>query len=83
MVAFLAEMTNNTLSGFAAAAKESGSAVLGEVKRKIVGGSVEAATEVTSQSISSLGQGIGTQWIKNLLGRSEWTLPCVGVKVVI
>lgn len=25
--------------------------------------------------------GIGTGWLMSLLGRSEWTLPCVDVKV--
>ena len=83
VAAFLAELANHTLSGLAVAAKESGSAMLNDVKRKIVGGSVQVATEAGSQTISSLGHGIGTQWLKNLLGRSEWTLPCVGVKVVI
>lgn len=83
MAAFLAEITNHTLSGLATAARESGSAILGEVKRKLVGGSAQVATEAGSQSISSLGSGIGTHWLKNLLGRSEWTLPCVGVKVAI
>jgi hypothetical protein len=32
---------------------------------------------------SSLGQGVGATWLRNLVGRSEWTLPCVGVKVVL
>jgi Bladder cancer-related protein BC10 len=90
--AFLAEITNHTLSGLAAAVKETGAAILGEAKRKIVG-SGSISTEIVEtdavlrNSISSLGletgNGIGTQWLKSLLGRSEWTLPCVGVKVVI
>jgi hypothetical protein len=32
---------------------------------------------------SSLGQGVGATWLRNLVGRSEWTLPCVGVKIVL
>lgn len=25
--------------------------------------------------------GVGLEWMRNLLGRREWTLPCVDVKV--
>jgi hypothetical protein len=25
--------------------------------------------------------GVGLEWLRNLLGRREWTLPCVDVKV--
>ena len=75
VAAFLAEISNNTMSGFAAAARESGYALLGGMKQKIVGGGSTHAASTSS--------GIGTQWLKNLLGRSEWTLPCIGVKVVI
>ena len=86
MAAFLAEITNHTLSSLAAATKESSNSILDSMKRKIIGGTLETATNAGAQSISnlsSLGNGIGTQWLKSLLGRSEWTLPCVGVKVVI
>ena len=88
MAAFMAEITNSTLSGLATAAKETSVGFLSEIKRRVVGGiAVEAVRTATSSqhvsSLSSLGDGIGTHWLKNLLGRSEWTLPCVGVKVVI
>lgn len=83
--AFLAEITNHTLTALAAAAKETGVSVLSDIKRKFVNSTAEAASyvSVSGSSISSLGSGVGTQWLRNLLGRSEWTLPCVGVKVVI
>jgi Bladder cancer-related protein BC10 len=83
--AFLAEITSHTLTGLAAAAKETGVSVLSDIKRKVVDSTAEAASyvSVSGGPLSSFGSGIGTQWVKNLLGRSEWTLPCVGVKVVI
>ncbi|RMZ78254.1 hypothetical protein DV737_g3963, partial [Chaetothyriales sp. CBS 132003] len=76
MAAFLGEVANSTICGLATAAKESAGALVDSVKQKVVG-------EVREQTLSAPTHGIGTQWLKSLLGRSEWTLPCIGVKVVL
>lgn len=61
----------------------SNTSIVDDVKRKLLGsGYTDAGTQISNLGLG-LGQGIGTQWLKNLLGRSEWTLPCVGVKVVV
>jgi hypothetical protein len=75
MSAFLSEITNNTVSGLVAAARESTRALLDGVREKIAEGVL--------QTTASNAGGVGTQWLKSLFGRSEWTLPCIGVRVVI
>lgn len=79
LAAFASEIVNGTVSGLVSAAKNVSSEALSTAKERIIG---NGAKEASRQAVSA-SQGIGTQWLKNLLGRSEWTLPCVDVKVVI
>lgn len=48
-------------------------AVLEETKRRLANGTVEIRQEEWT--------GMGLEWLRSLLGRREWTLPCVDVKV--
>lgn len=34
-----------------------------------------------SQEVTAAGAGVGLGWLRSLLGKSEWTLPCVNVKI--
>jgi len=73
---FLAEVTSSsTTSGVGAAMKDSLSGIIEKISSSLSIG--------LPQSLSSADPGIGTQWIRTLLGRSEWTLPCVGVKIIL
>ncbi|KAK1145425.1 hypothetical protein N8T08_004300 [Aspergillus melleus] len=69
------ETVNTTTKTLAAA-------VVDEAQRRLAlnGSSVDAAA-----GLSDLHQdewtGIGLEWLRSLLGRREWTLPCVDVKV--
>lgn len=73
---FLLDITTTTVSGLVGAMKDSASDVVEEARRRL-------ASTAASNNSSQVDLGIGTQWLRQLFGRSEWTLPCVGVKVVI
>jgi Bladder cancer-related protein BC10 len=83
MTAFLAEVTGHTITGLASAAKGTGATLIDELKKKVMGTGAEAVIEAGTQSMANSANGIGTQWLKNLLGRSEWMLPCIGVRLVL
>ncbi|EED15013.1 conserved hypothetical protein [Talaromyces stipitatus ATCC 10500] len=69
---FIRESINSTATALAGAAVE-------EIKRRttttasIVGRSQSGTTEEWT--------GIGLEWLRSLLGRTEWTIPCIDVKV--
>jgi len=67
---YVGNVTNQTVSSLAAAALEG-------LKNKILPGPGPLALHLPDTD------GIGTQWLKSLLGRSEWILPCLNVKVAI
>lgn len=73
---FLVDVTRSTLYGIAHAVKDSASGLLNEGRRDM------PSTAPLSPSPSGEA-GIGAHWLRYLLGRTEWTLPCVGVKVVL
>ena len=73
MGGFLAEVANSTVAGMSRALKDSASGMLEEARHKL--------TSTTPSPVTDAG--VGTHWLKYLIGRSEWTLPCVGVKVVL
>lgn len=68
MFDFLGEITNNTVAVLASAA-------LDGTKQKLV------KSTASAQTVMPYSVGIGMQWLRRLLGRHEWTLPCVGVNI--
>jgi len=73
---FLLNVTSTTVSGLVGAMKDSAAEVVDEARRRL-------ATTAASNMSSPVDAGIGAHWLRQLFGRSEWTLPCVGVKLVI
>lgn len=73
---FLADVTRSTVYGIAHAVKESASGLLNEARQSV------PATAPSSPS-PSVDAGIGAHWLRQFLGRTEWTLACVGLKVVL
>jgi hypothetical protein len=71
MADFLGVTINHTISALAGAAME-------EARRRL-----DPASILSSASGGSLpdSAGIGLGWLRSLLGRSEWTIPCVDIKV--
>jgi len=85
---FLADVAHSTIAGLATAMKESAAGLFEGAKQKAIvstaSSTATSATAMSSTPSSSLvDTGIGTHWLRQLLGRSEWTLPCVGVKLVL
>lgn len=77
MTEFLDEVANTTITGLASAVKESGSALLSAAMSQVASSHQRVVPHLVTSN------GIGTQWLKSMLGRSEWTLPCLGIKVAI
>jgi hypothetical protein len=75
MGAFLVDIANSTVAGLSQALKESASSLLEGEHQKL--------TTTSLPSSLPTDVGIGTHWLRHVIGRSEWTLPCVGVKVVL
>jgi len=73
---FLLDITNSTIIGLASAVKGSASGLMDGARQKM-------ASTAPLSSTSAADAGIGTHWLRYLIGRSEWTLPCVGVKIVL
>lgn len=71
LAGYVFETVNTTTKALAGAA-------VGEVQRRFApNGTAEAAAE----SMPEEWTGIGLEWLRSLLGRREWTIPCVDVKV--
>ncbi|EXJ91462.1 hypothetical protein A1O3_00010 [Capronia epimyces CBS 606.96] len=73
---FLVDVTRSTVYGIAHALKDSTTSLINNARQSV---------PPTSALPPSPGgeAGIGAHWLRYLLGRTEWTLPCVGVKVVL
>lgn len=69
LAGYVLETVNSTTKTLAGAVVEEG-------KRRFVQGENSPAGEGQEQWT-----GIGLEWLRSLLGRREWTLPCVDVKV--
>lgn len=74
---FVRDSLNSTATALAGAALE-------EIKRRTSGAFF--SNESTTTTITATGQqeewtGIGLEWLRSLLGRREWTIPCIDVKV--
>ncbi|KIW92968.1 uncharacterized protein Z519_06817 [Cladophialophora bantiana CBS 173.52] len=84
---FLRDVARTTVAGLANAAKHSAEELFDEARQKLVASATTMTRTEIAASTTSLPSlvdtGIGTHWLRNLLGRSEWTLPCVGVKLVL
>jgi len=64
-ISVFAGALNNTAAALTSAAME-------EAKRRLANGVVSGRTEWT---------GIGVEWLRSLLGRREWRVPCVDITV--
>ncbi|KAL4885975.1 hypothetical protein BJY04DRAFT_230184 [Aspergillus karnatakaensis] len=84
---------NESLAGYVletvnSTAKALASAVVDETQRRFLGVDAGSGAE-SSQGPSATGDmaeeltGFGLEWLRSLVGRREWTLPCVDVKVRI
>ncbi|EXJ93343.1 hypothetical protein A1O1_01735 [Capronia coronata CBS 617.96] len=73
---FLADVTRSTVYGIGHLVKNSASGFLNEAYQS----TQPAAPSPPSTSVAV---GFGAHWLRYLLGRTEWTLPCVGIKVVL
>lgn len=66
MAEYLSAAVNHTLSALAGAALE-------EARKRLAPASLAAGLPESA--------GIGLGWLRSLLGRSEWTIPCLDIKV--
>jgi phosphoribosyl-AMP cyclohydrolase len=73
---FVQEIIKGTASGAVQALKDSAIDVVVDTRRN----TTFALCNATSFSPEV---GVGAQWLRQLLGKSEWTLPCLGFKVVL
>lgn len=82
---FLSTLTNSTISSLVLAAQASTHAAIASLQQPLTPTQPHPALAALAGKVpwSEVGQGVGTTWLRNLVGRSEWTLPCVGVKVVL
>jgi hypothetical protein len=68
---FLWEIANSTLATLGAAGAQSADEALSKILPSI------------ALPPSYAAGGVGTGWLRSLLGRGEWVIPCVGVRVVL
>lgn len=87
---FLADVAQTSIAGLAHALKDSAADLFDGARQKVLASATASASTMAATaaptsipSTSLVDTGIGTHWLRNLLGRSEWTLPCVGVKLVL
>ncbi|GLA23652.1 hypothetical protein AnigIFM63326_008983 [Aspergillus niger] len=72
LASYVFETVNSTTKALAGAVVE-------EAQRRLaLNGTLAASTTTSAQDEWT---GIGLEWLRSLLGRREWTLPCVDVKV--
>jgi hypothetical protein len=71
---FLSETINQTISALAGAALE-------EARRRLNPASILSSASGTGGGSLPESAGIGLGWLRSLLGRSEWTIPCVDIKI--
>ncbi|XRM37912.1 hypothetical protein ABZX51_001356 [Aspergillus tubingensis] len=76
LASYVFETVNSTTKALAGAVVE-------EAQRRLAlnGTLAAAASTGTTTSAHDEWTGIGLEWLRSLLGRREWTLPCVDVKV--
>ncbi|GKZ32979.1 hypothetical protein AbraIFM66950_002683 [Aspergillus brasiliensis] len=75
LASYVFETVNSTTKALAGA-------VVDEAQRRLaLNGTLAASSTTTTTSAQDEWTGIGLEWLRSLLGRREWTLPCVDVKV--
>ncbi|OJJ72984.1 hypothetical protein ASPBRDRAFT_195623 [Aspergillus brasiliensis CBS 101740] len=75
LASYVFETVNSTTKALAGAVVE-------EAQRRLaLNGTLAASSTTTTTSAQDEWTGIGLEWLRSLLGRREWTLPCVDVKV--
>ncbi|KIW39235.1 uncharacterized protein PV06_09026 [Exophiala oligosperma] len=77
MGAFLADVANSTATALSQALKDSASNLVDGARSKLITNSPGGPASLPVDA------GVGTQWLRQLLGRSEWTLPYVEVKIAL
>lgn len=92
MESFLLDLANSTISTLASSAVgaiSNGSPAAAGVFAKAGGyipglqASIANSSTTAAVAVRDVSGGVGTQWLKTLLGRGEWMIPCVNVRVVI
>ncbi|KAL4868274.1 hypothetical protein BDV12DRAFT_170065 [Aspergillus spectabilis] len=76
LAGYVMETVNNT-------AKALASAVVDETQRRLFVGDSECPSGAPTTGAADELTGFGLEWLRSLVGRKEWTLPCVDVKVRI
>lgn len=71
---FVRDSLNSTATAVAGAAIE-------EIKRRTSVILANGTTAVAGRQQQEEWTGIGLEWLRSLLGRREWTIPCIDVKV--
>ncbi|OJZ83494.1 hypothetical protein ASPFODRAFT_221450 [Aspergillus luchuensis CBS 106.47] len=79
LASYVFETVNSTTKALAGAVVE-------EAQRRLaLNGTLAAAASSSTGTVTTSAHdewtGIGLEWLRSLLGRREWTLPCVDVKV--
>lgn len=75
LAGYVFEAVNTTTKALAGAAVE-------EVQRRFAAnGTATAAVAAAAAGGQEEWTGVGLEWLRSLLGRREWTIPCVDVKV--
>ena len=74
LAGYVLETMNTTTKALAGAAVE-------EVQRRFALNETAAAAAAASATTQEEWTGVGLEWLRSLLGRREWTIPCVDVKV--
>ncbi|KAL4786739.1 bladder cancer-related protein BC10-domain-containing protein [Aspergillus varians] len=74
LAGYIFETVNNT-------AKALAGVVVDETQRRLAMGDASCPSSGVSASTADELTGFGLEWMRSLVGRREWTLPCVDVKV--
>lgn len=76
LAGYVFETVNNT-------AKALAGAVVDETQRRLSVGDASCPSPGTAGTTADEFKAFGLEWLRSLVGRREWTLPCVDVKVRI
>ncbi|PKY02471.1 hypothetical protein P168DRAFT_305773 [Aspergillus campestris IBT 28561] len=74
LAGFVFDSINSTTKALAGAAME-------EAQRRFAANGSSIAAAAAALPAQEEWTGVGLEWLRSLLGRREWTLPCVDVKV--